>query len=507
MTQDIESPNAAEDSGSTCGPVEQPEGKAGAAEASATLLEQKMAGSGTLKRALSLFYVYIIATGAIFTFMGYWDGWFLTACGPFTFLAFGILTIAVLPIAMVYAEWAAMCPSCGVELVYGTLGLNKHWGFISTWLILAAWLAVPPAGTLGIVSWVNWQLDLNLSIGWIALISCLVLGVLTVISLYDIQLAGQIQTFMLIFAFAICIVVAIVWMSSDVWSWSNFKPFIQTGLGGGNMVYGTILGIALLITPYFGFEIVPNLVEEGTFPIKKMNKAILGCVLTCGAMYVVYFFALTGMSDWATLTGDGGAKAFASLDAMELIVPNSGGWAFWFWVIGFGLVVFPIGTCILGFWLSSVRMLYAAGRQNFLPKAFAKCNKHHQPILPNILIFVLSVAAILTMNYNNFLQTFFCLMSFCVAACYAIISLAGIITAVKHPEWERPYKIPGGMFMRVLSLIIAVVIAVFTALGQPGWVQLVEYLGVGFALWMWMILVKWRKEKVWMETPEGIKEY
>jgi APA family basic amino acid/polyamine antiporter len=48
---------------------------------------------------------------------------------------------------------------------------------------------------------------------------------------------------------------------------------------------------------------------------------------------------------------------------------------------------------------------------------------------------------------------------------------------------------------------------VLTALGQPGWVQLAEYLGVGFALWMWMIFVKWRKEKVWMETPDGIKEY
>ena len=171
MSQDTENPAVPADEGSSSGPVECPEGRAGAAEGAAQLLAEKMAGAGTLKRALSLFYVYIIATGAIFTFMGYWDGWFLSACGPFTFLAFGILTIAVLPIAMVYAEWAAMCPTCGVELVYGTLGLNKHFGFISTWLILAAWLAVPPAGTLGIVAWVNYMLNLDLSVGWIALIS------------------------------------------------------------------------------------------------------------------------------------------------------------------------------------------------------------------------------------------------------------------------------------------------------------------------------------------------
>jgi len=507
MSQDTENPAVPADEGSSSGPVECPEGRAGAAEGAAQLLAEKMAGAGTLKRALSLFYVYIIATGAIFTFMGYWDGWFLSACGPFTFLAFGILTIAVLPIAMVYAEWAAMCPTCGVELVYGTLGLNKHFGFISTWLILAAWLAVPPAGTLGIVAWVNYMLNLDLSVGWIALISCVVLALLTVVSLYEIKLAGEVQTVMLLFAFAVCIIGSIVWLTSDQWSWANFSPFIQTSLGGDNKAYGVILGVALLITPYFGFEIVPNLVEEGTFPIKKMNRAILGCVLTCGAMYVLYFFALTGMADWSTLTGAGSAAPFASLNAMKAVTGTSGGWMIWLWVFGVGVVLFPIGTCILGFWLSSVRMLYAAGRQNFLPKVFAKCNKHHQPIAPNILILVLSVAAIMTMNYSNFLQTFFCLMSFCVAACYSIISMAGIVTAIQHPEWERPYKIRGGMFMRVLSLIISVTVAVFCALGQPGWIQLAEYLGVGFALWMWMVFVKWRKEKVWMETPDGIKEY
>ena len=508
MASDSDIPaGAPPEAGAGCelGPIE---GQAQDVAAGAALLkEDYMQGAGTLRRALSLFYVYIIATGAIFTFMGYWDGWFLTACGPFTFLAFGILTIAVLPIAMVYAEWAAMAPSCGVELVYGTLGLNKHFGFISTWLILAAWLAVPPAGMMGIVQWVNWQLNLNLSIGWIAFISCVLLAIITAVSLYNIELAGQVQTFMLIFAFTICIIVGIVYLTSADWSFSNFKPFIHTGLGGGNMTYGVILGVALLITPYFGFEIVPNMVEEGTFPIKRMNRAILGCVVTCGAMYVYYFFCLSGMNTWSTLTNNGGAKPFASLDAMAQIVPNSGGWAVWFWIIGFGLVVFPIGTCILGFWLSSVRMFYAMGRQNFLPKWFAKTNRYHQPIAPNVLILVLSIAAILTMNYSNFLQTFFCLMSFCVAACYAIISLASIVTAIRHPEWERPYKIPGGMPMRVASLIISIAIAVLCALGQPGWYQLAEYLGVGFVLWMWMILSKWRKEKVWIESPEGIKEF
>jgi APA family basic amino acid/polyamine antiporter len=312
---------------------------------------------------------------------------------------------------------------------------------------------------------------------------------------------------MLLFAFAMCIVGSIVWLTSSQWSFDNFSPFVQTGFGGDNKSWGLAIGIAMLITPYFGFEIVPNMVEEGTFPIKKMNRAIIGCVVTCGALYVIYFFSLTGMADWGTLTGDGTSAPFASLNQMKEVVGTGAGGQAWLWIFSIGVVLFPIATCILGFWLSSVRMLYAAGRQNFLPKIFAKTNKHHQPIMPNLLILALSIAAIVTMNYSTFLQSFFALMSFCVAACYTIITFAGIKTAIQHPEWERPYKIPGGMAMRVVALLIAITIAFLTAWGQPGWVQLAEYLGVGFVLWMWMIFFKWPKEKVWMEGPEGVKDY
>ena len=266
-------------------------------------------GSGTLKKSLRLFYVYAIATGAIFTFMAYWDGFFLTTTGPFTFIGFALMMVAVLPIGFVYAEWSVMCPTAGVELVYGTVGLNKHAGFWSTWLILAAWLAVPPAGVLGIVSWINYMFDLNLSVGWIAFISCIVLSLYTILSLQNITISGQVQSFMLIFGIVVCVIGSILWITSDAWSWDNFHPFIQSGLSAHFGIPAAVIGVALLVTPYFGFEIVPNMVEEGDFPIKKQNQAILGSIITCGLLYVFYYFALSGMDTWGNLTGDGTGAA------------------------------------------------------------------------------------------------------------------------------------------------------------------------------------------------------
>lgn len=66
-----------------------------------------------LKKSLRLIYVYAIAAGAIFTFIGYWDTIFYEYCGAGTFFGFILMTLLILPIAMVYCELAPLFPKAG----------------------------------------------------------------------------------------------------------------------------------------------------------------------------------------------------------------------------------------------------------------------------------------------------------------------------------------------------------------------------------------------------------
>ena len=75
-----------------------------------------------LKKSLRLLYVYAIAAGAIFCYIGYYDTFFISYCGPSTFLAFALMMLAILPIALVCCELAPMFPTVGAELVYNTVG-------------------------------------------------------------------------------------------------------------------------------------------------------------------------------------------------------------------------------------------------------------------------------------------------------------------------------------------------------------------------------------------------
>lgn len=470
----------------------------------------RLEGSDKLKKSLRLLYVYALATGAILTFIGYWDGIFLTGAGPATFLSFALMTLLVLPVAYVYCELTAMLPSAGAELVFNTIGLNKYWGFLSSWAIMAAWIAVPPAAVMGILEWINYAFRLEMSFEMVVTIAAIVLILYTLLSLSDIQLSGQIQTFMLFSALFGVTLTGIIFLFSGHWSIENFKPFIQSALNGGGSdgtggLYGWFIGTALIVTPYFGFETVPQLVEEGDFPIKDTSKAILGSVLTCGLLYVFFFFALAGMGDWATLTEGGSNAPFVAIKVIESVF----GWRAYSLFFGVTAVLFTIGTCILGFWISTVRLMFAMGRQGFLPKIFSKVNKHNQPILPNLVVLGLSLGAIFIMNAGTYLQDFFTVMALSVAIAYAITMFSSIQLAKNHPDWNRPYVLKGGQAFRWFAFIIAICIAVLCALGLPigAWISWGYYMAIGLILIISMSIFSWKKRPIWMSTPDGEKEF
>lgn len=94
-------------------------------------MSQTQQSSGGLQKSLKLFFVYTVATGSIFTYVSYWDSVFIGYCGPGTFLAFALMTIAILPTALVYSELAPLFHTSGGELIYNTVGINKHAGFFA----------------------------------------------------------------------------------------------------------------------------------------------------------------------------------------------------------------------------------------------------------------------------------------------------------------------------------------------------------------------------------------
>ena len=470
-------------------------------------MENKQNKGGGLNKSLKLIFVYTVATGSIFTFVNYWDSVFYGYCGSGTFLAFALMTVAILPVALVYSELASLFHTSGGELIYNTVGINKHVGFLASWLIMAAWISVPPAVVMAIMTWVNKTFALGLGTWQMVGCAAVLLVLYFFMSIQNVQFLVKAQAGMLFCNITVTILTGFILLFSGHWHISNFGNIFQSTLDSVYGIPGWVIGRALLITPYFGFETVPQMVEEGDFPIKDSNKAILGSIVSCGIVYSLFFFGLGGMPV-QSLVEEGGAavNGFLAITMMEQL---GGGWSVFAVIFGIAAILCAIGTCLLGFWLSTVRLMYAMGENNFLPKAFTKLNSHQQPILPNILLLIISLVFLLLQNATTFMNDFFNLMSFGCACAYALTMISAMRIHKKYPNWVSPYKLKGGNFTRVLALIIAVVIAFFCTLGQSAgsWKSFGIYLGVGVLLWLWMVLVNWKKHPVEIETVEGLKKF
>ena len=459
----------------------------------------------SLNKSLKLIFVYTVATGSIFTFVNYWDSVFYGYCGSGTFLAFALMTVAILPVALVYSELASLFHTGGGELVYNTVGINKHVGFLASWLIMAAWISVPPAVVMAIMTWVNKTFSLGLSTwAMVGYAACLLL-LYFFMSIQNVQFLVKAQAVMLFCNIAVTIVTGFMLLFSGHWDIANFGNVFQTTLNSIGSVPGWVIGMALLITPYFGFETVPQMVEEGDFPIKNSKKAICGSILTCGVIYVFYYFCVAGLDGLSGVYSTYAQDGFLTISVMQHVL----GWTFWPIVVGVLSCLLGMGASLLGFWMSTVRMLYSMAKKNFLPKIFAKVNKHQQPLLPNIFLLVLSLVFIVLQNSSDFMSAFFNLMSFGCACAYAITMISAIRINHKYPHWKSENKVKGGDAFRILACLIAVAIAFFCTLGQgiDSWICFACYLGVGVVIWLWMVLVYWKKNPVMIETLDGIKKF
>ncbi len=468
--------------------------------------EIKHEQGGGLQKSLKLIFVYTVATGSIFTWVSYWDSVFFGYCGSGTWLAFALMTLAILPTAFVYSELAPLFHTAGGELIYNTVGINKHVGFLASWLIMAAWIAVPPAVVMAVATWISRTFSLNLTFGSTMLIGVCILVLVFILSLQDIQVLVKAQALCLFVNMISTLVTGVLLLCSGHWSIHNMSGgLFWSGLSSVNGIPGWIIGMALLITPYFGFETVPQMVEEGDFPIKDSKKAICGSIITCGSIYTFFYFCVAGLDQVSSLLAGDAANGFMTIINMERTL----GWTVWPVMYGFFSVLMGLGASILGFWMSTVRMLYSMSEKNFLPESFRKLNKHKQPILPNIFLLAISLIFILLMNATTFMNDFFNLMSFGCACAYALTMISAVRIQRMHPDWKSPNPVKGGNILRFTAMCIMIAIAFFCTLGQGigSWISFGVYLGVGVLLWLYMVLVRWKKSKVIVDTPDGLKEF
>lgn len=245
---------------------------------------------------------------------------------------------------------------------------------------------------------------------------------------------------------------------------ANWDPFIPATPEGGTWdqfgVGGIFRGASIIFFAYVGFEAVSTAAAEAKNPSKDVPVGILGALVVCTLIYMAVAAVMTGVVPYLELASP--APIAVAIDRMGLewadlpiTTPDGSPLNAISFLIKIGAIT-GLSSVMLVLCYGQTRVFYTMARDGLLPKAFAVIHpKFRTPWIGTILLgIVIAIAA-------SFLPISILgdLVSLGTASAFAIVCLSVIMLRIRHPEMERPFKVPGGIFTAVLGILACAALA------------------------------------------------
>ncbi|MGW0815676.1 amino acid permease [Streptomyces viridiviolaceus] len=302
--------------------------------------------------------------------------------GTISLLAFGVLTVGAIALALVFGRLAERDPRTGGPYVYAREAFGDFAGFLAAWAYwITTWvsnaaLAVAAVGYLDVLIPVNDH-------RWTACLAALALQWLPALANFaGTRYVGAVQLVSTVLKFAPLLLVAVgglFFFDAD-----NLGPFHA---GGGSAIGAVSASAAILLFSYLGVESAAVSAGEVKDPRRTVGRATV--IGTAGAALV---YLLGTLSVFGTVAHDRLVDSTAPFsDAVNAMFGGAwGGWA-----VALAALVSMTG-CLNGWTLLSAQTPYAAAKDGLFPAAFARRRRG----VPTVGVGVTVVLASLLTVYN-----------------------------------------------------------------------------------------------------------
>jgi basic amino acid/polyamine antiporter, APA family len=384
--------------------------------------------------------------------------------GPASWLAFAVVGVLLMAVALCFAEAAGMFESSGGPYVYTRAAFGVPVGFSVGWI---AW----------VVSVTSWGAVANAIPGYLALfvpaagqgifpklIVAVVIGGLGVINYFGVKPGAMCTNFFTvakIVPLAIFVIAGVVHISGA----NVGLPSSAAVFGGAGGSLWKALGLAMFVSlfPLQGFETAPVPAGETDNPRRNVPIAVVGSLLGCTA-----FYALIQLTAYAThpVVATANLATNAAEPWSKTPVADAAGT----FLGSGGAALMTLGACIsfIGFCSGSAlvapRYLQALARDGLLPPRLGELHaRHDSPHLAILLTTAVTLLAGLTLDFDKLVDLSNVAVIFqYVGTCAAIIRLR-----YSHKDHPRSYRIPGGPWL--VPMIGIGICALLAA--QASWVE------------------------------------
>jgi APA family basic amino acid/polyamine antiporter len=430
------------------------------------LSEASKTGEGSLKRTLGAMNLVALGIGAIIG-----AGLFVRtaaasaeAAGPAVTLSFIVAAIGCALAGLCYAEFAAMIPVAGSAYTYAYATMGEITAWIIGWALILEYALGAATVSIAWSEYLNnllggaipyewchspFETSANGVSGFVNAPALLILGLITLVLIRGSKESAAFNAVIVMVKVAIVLAfVAIGWKFINP---ANHTPYIIPENTPGHEGFfahgwgGILKGAGIVFFAFIGFDAVSTAAQEAKNPKRDMPIGILGSLVVCTILYILFAHVLTGVANWTEFKTSGKEASVA--------------YAIQKYMVGYDWLATSITIAILAGFSSVIlvmlmgqsRVFYSMSKDGLIPKVFSELHpKFSTPYKSNYILFVFvglfggfipgSVAGDLTS-----IGTLFAFVLVC----------AGIMIMRKSdPNTERPFRTPWVPFVPILGIVV-----------------------------------------------------
>ena len=413
--------------------------------------------------------------------------------GPAIVISFAPAAVACALCGLCYAEFASMLPVSGSAYTYSYFTMGELVAWIIGWDLV---LEYTVASVAIAISWSKYfsimlqGIGYPLPIEWTACPSegglFNVPAMLLVVLLSCILMrgtAGSSKFNDLMVALKITVVLAFIFIGFKYIRAENLTPFIpeNTGVFGEYGWSGVLRGAAIVFFAYIGFDAVSTAAQETKNPRRNMPIGILGSLLVCSILYMVFSFVMTGVVDYHAYIGaESIAPAATAVANMGPIGPDGVVVPAYPWLNRGIIIAILLGyaSVVMVMMLGQSRVFYSMSKDGLLPPLFSHLHKRfHTPARSNFLFMIVigTLAGIVPANIAGEMTSIGTLFAF------SLVCLGVIVVRKTQPHAPRGFKTPWVPYIPAAGLILCIGMMLF--LPAETWIRLVMWMLIGIDIY------------------------
>jgi amino acid transporter len=399
------------------------------------------------------------------------SGWLFGAfgaaqlAGPAALIGWIIGGVAVIILALVHAELGAMYPVAGgtarfPHIAFGSVA-GISFGFFS-WLQA---VTVAPIECFAVMQYSSYywpslyNANKGVTTGTGFIVTILLMAVFTAINFLGMRMFSRVNSAITWWKVAIpvlaIIILAFKFHPANLNPPGGFDP-------GGLKAVLTAVPSAGIVFAYLGFEQADQLAGEIKDPQRNLPRAIIYAVLIGTAIYVLLQVVFIGATPADILTH--GFSGISSTNPIA-IGPFAGlaglvglGWLAT--VLRIDAFISPFGTGLM-YQTSTSRVGYGLARNRYYPQIFAKTDKNGVPWIS--LIFAFAFGLVFLLPFPSW-KSLVSLVTGASVLMYAGAPLSLSAFRGQVPEADRPYRMPGAVWLSPVAFVIANLIIYWSGL-------------------------------------------